>query len=149
MPPVQAPYEHILNGESQVSPVSQEQAAFAMRRALILLGSYSRARPHEPEIYTDAIAATLAGYPPEIIVHVTDPRTGIQRALKWLPEVADVVEACEAEISRRKRAKVIADITAREAAKPKVIEPPRDPVHDAKMAARFQALLRDMRMKSP
>lgn len=118
-----------------------------MRRALILLGSYSRARPHEPEIYTDAIAATLAGYPPEIIEHVTDPRTGIQRTLKWLPEVAEVVEACEGEIVRRRKAKRIAEVMAREAAKPKRIDPPRNPERDAEMAQRFQLLLRDMRMK--
>lgn len=123
---------------SEDSPVSEEQAKFALERTLILLGSYSRARPHDPETYTDAIAATLAGYPREIIQHVTDPRTGFQRTSKWLPEVAEIVEVCEAEIARRAREKQLAQISR---PKPKLIEAPRDPARDAEMAARFKALL--------
>lgn len=105
---------------------------------MILLGSYSRARPHDPETYTDAIAATLAGYPVEVIQRVTDPRTGLQRKLKWLPEVADVVEACDAEVSRLE---VIARAAALPEVRQKAIEAPRDPEKDAEMAARFQRLM--------
>lgn len=120
---------------------------FALSRTLILLGSYSRARPHEPEIYTDAIAATLAGYAPEVIQHVTDPRTGLQRKLKWLPEVADVVEACDAEVRRREIQRDVLAFQERKrltGERPKELEVARDPVRDAEMARKFELLLADL-----
>lgn len=107
---------------------------------MILVGSYSRARAHDPETYADAIAATLAGYPREVIQRVTDPRTGIQRTLKWLPEVADVVEACDAEVSRLEVAKRFAALPAPQ---PK-LEAPRDAEKDAVMAKKFAALLSEL-----
>lgn len=70
--------------------------------------------------------------------HVTDPRTGIQRTNKWLPEVAEVVEACEAEIGRRQRLRRLAELPRRE---PKLLEAPRDPEKDAIMAAKFKQLV--------
>lgn len=62
-----------------------------------MLGCYANARPHDPAIYTAAIAAVLAGYPTEVVMQVTDPReaTCIQRRSKWLPEVAEVAAACD------------------------------------------------------
>jgi hypothetical protein len=62
-----------------------------------MLGSYGRAKPHEPEIYAAAIAAVLADYPAEVVQAVTDVRckTSLPRTLKWLPEPAEVAEACE------------------------------------------------------
>lgn len=108
---------------------------------MILVGSYSRARPHDPETYADAIAATLAGYSRAVIQRVTDPRTGLQRKLKWLPEVADVVEACDAEVSRLDLAARVAALPAQ---KPKLIEATRDPERDAEMAKRFQALMAEL-----
>lgn len=111
---------------------------------MILVGSYSRARPHDPETYADAIAATLAGYPREVIQRVTDPRTGLQRKLKWLPEVADVVEACDAEVSRLE---IAARVAALPAPRPKAIEAPRDPEKDAEMARRFQGLMAELMSK--
>lgn len=60
-----------------------------------MFGCYRKADANDPEIYTAAIAATLADYEPEIIQYVTDPRTGLPSKLKWLPTVAEVREACE------------------------------------------------------
>lgn len=108
---------------------------------MILLGSYSRARPHDPETYTDSIAATLAGYSREVIARATDPRTGIQRKSKWLPEVADVVEFCDAEVARQRIVAMHALIPPRPV---KALEPPRDPVKDAEMAKKFQDLLKQI-----
>lgn len=50
-----------------------------------------------PEMYCASMAGVLSEYSADIIEKVTDPRTGVPRRLKWLPSVAEVVEACEHE----------------------------------------------------
>jgi hypothetical protein len=60
-----------------------------------LLGQYPTARPHEPAIYTAAVAGILAEYPREIIDFVTDPRTGLANGKSWIPTLAEVRAACE------------------------------------------------------
>ena len=42
-----------------------------------------------------SLGAVLEQFPDEVIVYVTDPRTGIQRRSKWPPTISEVVEACE------------------------------------------------------
>jgi hypothetical protein len=37
----------------------------------------------------------LAQYPDEVIVYITDPRTGVQRHCKWPPTIAEIIEACD------------------------------------------------------
>jgi len=37
----------------------------------------------------------LADYEPDVIQRVTDPRTGIPRRLKFMPNPAEVAEACD------------------------------------------------------
>ena len=71
------------------------QVSWAAERTGILFGCYRRGEANDPEIYTMAIAATLAEYPREVVEHVTDPRTGLPAKLKFLPSVAEVREACE------------------------------------------------------
>jgi hypothetical protein len=69
-----------------------------MERTKVLLGSYANARPHDPKTYTAAVAVVLSDYPAAVVVKLTDPREPgcIQRRSKWLPEVCEVVDACEA-----------------------------------------------------
>ena len=61
--------------------------------------------------------------PMMVILAVTDPRTGIQRRLKWPPSIAEMVEACDVEVARQ-------DTRRRYAQMPppvfKRIAPPRD-----------------------
>lgn len=40
------------------------------------------------------MTAILAEYSPEVIFHVTDPRTGIARKVKWLPSIPEIDAAC-------------------------------------------------------
>ena len=42
-----------------------------------------------------SLGAVLEGFPDEVITHITDPRTGIQRRMKWPPTISEVIEACE------------------------------------------------------
>lgn len=71
------------------------QVSMAAQRTAVLFGCYRTGQANDPETYTMAVAATLAEYPPEVIEHVTDPRTGLPAKLKFLPSVAEVREACE------------------------------------------------------
>jgi hypothetical protein len=42
-----------------------------------------------------SLGAVLEQFPDEVITYITDPRTGIQRRLKWPPTINEIVEACE------------------------------------------------------
>jgi len=39
-----------------------------------------------------------------VVDYVCDPRTGIARRLKFLPTIAEVAEACDAEMAPRREA---------------------------------------------
>jgi hypothetical protein len=83
------------NRKELVSAQSPTSQALAIQRTALLFGCYRKGDANDPEIYTAAIAATLADYPAEVVEYVTDPRTGLPSKLKWLPTVAEVREACE------------------------------------------------------
>lgn len=42
-----------------------------------------------------SLGAVLEDFPDDVITYVTDPRTGIQRRMKWPPTLSEVIEACE------------------------------------------------------
>lgn len=105
----------------------------AVSRAQALFGCYRRDDAHDPETYAAAISAVLAQYPPDVVKLVTDPRTGLPSRNKWLPNVAEVREACEAEMVRRRaaehrKAAAAAQIAAREADKPRDARPTLDEI---------------------
>ena len=106
-------------------------------RTKILIGCYPAGKPNDPEIYTAAIASALANYPEEIVKRVTDPRTGIQRKCKFLPSVAEVIEACEEEM-RPIRARWRAERMAQQVIEQHAKE--RSPEERARVFARFQKL---------
>jgi len=41
----------------------------------------------------------LEQYPNDVIVYVTDPRTGIQRRCKWPPTISEIVEECDSRVA--------------------------------------------------
>jgi hypothetical protein len=51
------------------------------------------------------LGMVLERYPDAVIRDVTSPLTGIQRRSKWPPSIAEVVEACDAEVARIERMK--------------------------------------------
>lgn len=67
----------------------------AAKAAAMLLGCYRRDDAADPETYATAVAAVLSTYPPDIVKHVTDPRTGLPGKSKFLPTVSEVREECE------------------------------------------------------
>ena len=77
------------------SSTDQRQQTYAAERARILFGCFRKGDANDPEVYTAAITAILAEYSPEVIQRVTDPRTGIPRKMKFLPNPSEVSDECE------------------------------------------------------
>lgn len=73
----------------------QLRLKLAAERTRLLFGCFRKGDANDPEIYTAAVAAVLSEYEPDVIVRVTDPRTGLPRKTKFLPNPAEVAEACE------------------------------------------------------
>jgi hypothetical protein len=76
----------------------------AADRAAILLGCYRTGEAADPDVYVTGVAATLARYSEDVVWTVTDPRTGLPSRSNWLPTIAEVRAACEAEIAPQRRA---------------------------------------------
>ena len=119
------------------SPSPTCPAQLASRRAGILLGCYRKGDAEEPEIYAAAVASVLTCYPQDVAQRVTDPRSGLPGRSQWLPTVAEVKAACEAEMapSRAEAAREVRRVrTAR------VVGEPIDPVERARVKAGFGGL---------
>jgi hypothetical protein len=81
-------------------PASLDQASSAVRS---IMRVHPRTDVDDAEAYALAAAAILSEYPADVLIRVSDPRTGIVRRVKFLPRLAELAEACDAEISRRHR----------------------------------------------
>lgn len=108
---------------SEGSSRSDLDPAYCLTRTKLLFSSYRKDEAHDPEIYCAAIAATLGDFPRQVVEYVTDPRTGVQSEIKWLPNIAEVRAACVAQAERlkvRSGPKIVFTRT----------EPPRRPLGD-------------------
>ena len=85
--------------------ISGHAHQWSIGRARTLLGCYRTGEAADPETYVAAISAVLSEYPEEIVTIVTDPRTGIPSKSNWLPTVAEVRAAADAEVAYRDRQK--------------------------------------------
>lgn len=77
------------------SPNLRERKALILRCQLALFSSYRADQYADPEGFKNSLGAVLEEFPDEVIRYVCDPRTGIQRRLKWPPTMSEVLEACE------------------------------------------------------
>lgn len=68
---------------------------YATKRARLMFGCYRKGDANDPDTYVAAVAAILADYDDDVIRRVTDPRTGIARKLKFMPNPAEVAEECD------------------------------------------------------
>lgn len=66
-----------------------------LRCQRIIFSAYRADQYSDPEGYMISLGAVLEQYPNEVIVYVTDPKTGVQRNCKWPPTIAEIVSACE------------------------------------------------------
>lgn len=87
--------------EPSSKPPTKSDGGWVLGRVELLMSSYRKADYHDPVGFLATLGAILEDYDPEIVEYVTDPKTGIQRRLKWPPSPAEIVEACVAEITHR------------------------------------------------
>lgn len=66
-----------------------------MRCQKILFSAYRADQYADAEGFMTSLGAVLEQFPDEVIIYVTDPRTGIQRRSKWPPTISEVIEAGE------------------------------------------------------
>jgi hypothetical protein len=69
--------------------------------AKLIMGSYPKADVHDPKTFVTAVTLVLSEYPIGVLRRVSDPRTGIAGRLKFLPTVAEIKNACDAEMKLR------------------------------------------------
>jgi len=89
--------ESIAGRDSVCTPT---EAADAVGR---LLGLYPGREITDARTYAQGLTAMLAAYPRDFVKRVCNPVTGLPSRLKFLPTLADVREALDAERLRRDR----------------------------------------------
>src|SRR4051812_28055790 len=72
-------------------------------RIQILFSAFRRDDFANPEGFVTQLGVVLSDYPEEVIRYVTDPRTGLQRKLKFPPSIAEVIEACDRHVDYLRR----------------------------------------------
>lgn len=96
--------EHLQHSPSNLPckpPSPKCDPAFVMDRIDLLMSAYRKADYSDPLKFTAQLSMILEQYPQEVVEHITSPLTGIQRRLKWPPALAEMVEACDAEMAYR------------------------------------------------
>jgi hypothetical protein len=69
----------------------------------MLFGAYRADQYADPDGFMVQLGMVLEQYSDDIVVYVTDPRTGIQRSIRWPPTIAEVVSACDARNAELQR----------------------------------------------
>lgn len=108
-------------------------------RAAILIGCYRKSDAADPEIYTTAVIAVLTKYRPEVVSAVTEPSTGLPSRLKWLPSIAEIVEACEEEAATQAETRRLEEELRRPPQR-RLPEPPHRRPSESELDAQFERL---------
>lgn len=82
------------------APCTPSEAATAVGQ---LLGLYPGREITDARTYAQGLTAMLAAYPRDFVKRVCNPVTGLPSRLKFLPTLADLREALDAERLRRDR----------------------------------------------
>lgn len=90
----------------------------------MLFSAYRTDQYADPDGFLTSLGAVLEQYPNEVVIHVTDPRTGVQRGQKFPPTIAEIVEACDAKIAEINRHQRFRDWGKPD--EPPALEAPRD-----------------------
>jgi hypothetical protein len=106
----------------------------------ILLGCYRKGDVADPEIYSRGVVAVFTQYPEWAVQAVSSPANGLPSRLQWLPTIAEVKGACEAEIGHLKRSAERQDRYT-----PRALPPPPDPERDKRIGDGLAALAKELR----
>lgn len=95
-----------------------------MRCTRIIFSGYRKDQFSDPEGYSDSLEMVLGQYPDDVILAITDPRTGVQSRCKWPPTIAEIIEAANGQM--QDRARRIRLENWGKPKEPKAIESPRE-----------------------
>lgn len=79
------------------------RADWITSRSSILFSAYRRDDFADPNGFLAQLNVVLEGYSDAVVNEITSPKTGLQRRSKFIPTIAEVVEACDAEMARLER----------------------------------------------
>ena len=82
---------------------SKSRKTLILQRQRILFSAFRTDQYSDPEGYLASLGMVLEQYPDDVIVCVTDPRTGVQRHCKWPPTISEIVEACDRRMQDKAR----------------------------------------------
>lgn len=68
-------------------------------RARLMVGCYRKNEVADPDAYISAICAVLASYPETVVRKITHPLDGLPGRSQWLPTIAEIKAACDAEVA--------------------------------------------------
>lgn len=126
----------------------------AVSFAQTLLGFYPTREVNDAKTYVTALATVFGSFPPSICKRILHPVEGLPSRLKFLPTVADLVEALKAEQTRREMirrnaARTIAmNARAREPWNPPDDWPELTPEQKAERSRRLDELKANLRLKN-
>ncbi|WP_188516942.1 hypothetical protein [Alsobacter metallidurans] len=90
----------VLEAADRAMALPQPEEAAQLARTMI--GVYPKADVTDPDVYATAVAGTLAEFPAHVARKVASPVHGLPSRQKFLPRIAEIREACEAEVARQK-----------------------------------------------
>lgn len=96
----------------------------------MLFGSYRRGDANDPDAYVAAIASVLAWYDADLIREVTDPRTGIctaEKYMDYMPNAGQLKVYCDSVAARRDRLQRLGSLPAPDFSRPRLPPPPPMP----------------------
>jgi hypothetical protein len=82
---------------------SGSRKTLILQRQRILFSAFRSDQYSDPEGYLASLGMVLEQYPDDVIVYISDPRTGVQRACKWPPTISEIVEACDRRMQEQAR----------------------------------------------
>lgn len=74
-----------------------------LRCQRILFSAYRSDQYADPEGFMASLGAVLEQYPSDVVIYITDPRTGVQRGKVFPPTIAEIVAAADARIADIRR----------------------------------------------
>lgn len=88
------------------SPPSKRRMELILKCQKALFSAYRADQYADAAGFVVSLGAVMEEFSDEVIDYVFNPKTGIQRRLKWPPALSEIVEACEAhrEFLRKQRA---------------------------------------------
>lgn len=93
--------QQVLNAAFGMENTCSPDDAEHMARSLV--GMYPAREVNDAKAYASGVTALMSAYPLYAVRHVCNPVTGLPSRLKWLPTLAEIREALDAEKARHGR----------------------------------------------